>query len=67
MLGVVGYKTKKDLKAAVGKRLHYVETSMFGEEYKSTGSFCVVGPDAYRDRKWYATVTMKDDVIVKVT
>ena len=60
-----GYKAKKDLKAAVGQRLRYNETSMFGPEYKSTGKFCVVGPSAY-ERKWFAEVEMKDNLIVKV-
>jgi hypothetical protein len=67
MMGVCGYRAKKDLKASVGKPLRYVETSMFGLEYKSTGKFCVVGPDAFNDRRWYAEVTMKDNVIVKVS
>lgn len=60
------YRTKKDLKAAVGKPLNYEETSAFGNEYKETGAFSVVGPSAY-DRKWYARVTVKDGLIVKVT
>lgn len=60
------YKTKKALKESVGKRLIYTETSMFGQEYKDNGTFCVVGPGAY-DRKWYATVTMKDGLIHKVS
>lgn len=38
------YKTKKELKAAVGMPLRYVETSFFGPEYKEDGTFCVVGP-----------------------
>jgi len=59
------YKTKKDLKASIGKSLRFVETSMFGVEYKDTGKFAVVGPAPY-DRKWYAEVTMADGVIVKV-
>lgn len=59
------YKTKKELKAAVGQSLRYEETSMFGLEYKPNGSFPVVGPSAY-NRKWYATVTMNDDKIAKV-
>jgi hypothetical protein len=67
MLGVSGYKTKKSLKETVGKPLHYVETSMFGEEYKADGKFCVVGPDAYKDRRWYAEVTMVEGLIRKVT
>lgn len=60
------YKTKKLLKESVGKSLRYEETSMFGEEYKSDGSFAVVGPAPYI-RKWYATVTMEKGLIKKVT
>lgn len=66
MMGA-SYKTKKDLKAAVGKPLRCVETSAFGPEYKDNGSFCVVGPCAHTNRKWYATVTMVDGKIAKVS
>ena len=65
-LAAAGYKTKKDLKASVGKPLGYNETSMFGPEYKSTGSFAIVGPSAY-NRKWFATVTMVEGKIAKVS
>jgi len=65
MLGA-NYKTKKELKANVGKPLHYIETSMFGSEYRPNGVLTVVGPDPYRNRKWYANVTMKDGLIIKV-
>jgi hypothetical protein len=67
MMGASGYKAKKDLKASVGKPLGYVETSLFGTEYKPNGKFCVVGPDAYNDRRWYAEVTMENGLIKKVT
>ena len=60
------YPTKKALKEAVGQPLRYIETSMFGEEYKADGSFAVVGPDPYTSRKWFATVTMGDGVIKSV-
>jgi hypothetical protein len=60
------YKTKKDLKAAVGQSLRYQETSMFGPEYKENGVLYVVGP-APLQRKWYAQVTMKDGLIAKVS
>ena len=60
------YKTKKALKAEVGKPLRYTETSMFGEEYRADGSFCVVGPSPY-DRKWFATVVMAGGLIAKVS
>ncbi len=65
MLGA-SYKTKKDLKAAVGKPLRFVETSLFGKEYRETGQFAVVGPSPYQ-RKWFASVTMTDGLISKVS
>jgi hypothetical protein len=65
-LATRGYKTKKSLKESIGKPLNYSETSMFGQEYKENGSFCVVGPSA-QDRKWFANVTMVDGKINKVT
>lgn len=66
MLVVIGYKTKKQLKEAVGQPLRYVETSMFGAEYKDNGSLTVVGPSPY-ERKWFATVVMKDGKIARVS
>jgi len=65
-LAARGYKTKKELKAAVGQPLRYTETSAFGEEYRADGTFPVVGPSAY-ERKWFASVTMRDGKIQKVT
>lgn len=60
----VFYKTKKDLKASIGEALLYRETSVFGLEYKATGTFVVA--DGSPRRSWYAEVTMKDHLIVKV-
>ena len=59
------YPTKKALKASVGQRLRYVETSMFGAEYSPNGTFCMVGPAPYV-RDWYAEVTVVDGKIAKV-
>jgi hypothetical protein len=64
MLGAF-YKTKKELKDSVGESLRCVETSMFGNEYKEDGTFCVVGPSP-NERKWYAEVTMKEGLIFRV-
>ena len=64
MMGAI-YKTKKELKAAIGQPLHYEETSMFGEEYRPNGRFCVVGPSP-RERKWFAEVTMENGLIKSV-
>lgn len=66
MMGA-SYKTKKDLKAHVGKPLRCVETSLVGPEYKSDGVVFVVGPCPYTKRKWYAKVTMQHDLIFKVS
>jgi hypothetical protein len=63
---VARYKTKSELKKSVGKPLRFEETSMFGPEYKDNGSFAVVGPAALL-RKWYASVTMENGLIKKVT
>ena len=60
------YRTKKALKESVGEELNYVETSMFGPEFKANGKFCVVGPSPYQ-RKWFAQVTMVDGLIAKVS
>ena len=64
MMGAI-YKTKKELKAAVGQPLRYEETSLFGEEYRPNGRFCVVGPSP-RERKWFAEVTMESGLIKSV-
>jgi len=64
MLGAL-YKTKKELKESVGKRLKYIETSLFGKEYQGDGKFCVVGPHPY-NRRWYAEIIMENGLIKKV-
>lgn len=62
---VATYPNKKAIKEAIGKSLHYQETSMFGPEFKPDGTNTFVGPGAY-NRKFYGTVTCKDGKIVKV-
>ena len=65
MLGA-SYKTKKELKASIGKPLRFIETSMFESEYKRTGELYVVGPSPTQ-RKWYAVVSMLNGLISKVS
>lgn len=62
------YPSKKLLKENIGKKLKYRETSMFGPEYKSNGSFVVCNRPhiTHIGREWFAEVTMKDDLIEKV-
>lgn len=66
-MGYIGVKTKKELKTMVGQSPLFQETSIFGAEYKGDGTYCVVGPCPYTKRKWYAEVTVKDGLVVKVT
>lgn len=70
------YPSKKVLKENIGQRLKYRETSMFGSEYKSNGRFAVSNrpsitgiknADGSKAREFFAEVTMKDDLIEKVS
>ena len=63
------YPSKKALKENIGQRLKYQETSMFGNEYRSNGVLTVANRPHITGmgREFFAQVTMKDDVIVKVT
>ena len=70
MMLFTGYTSKKELKASIGKALIYQETSMFGEEYKSNGSF--VGAhrprvSGLKGREFFAEITMVNGVIAKVS
>ena len=56
------YETKKELRNNIGSELDYNETSMFGNEYKSTGT--ITGCN--KKRSWFANVVMQDDKIIKV-
>jgi len=62
----VNYKTKKALKDAVaaGQRVT-IYAPGFGSP-KDNGTEFVEGPHYPMPHKWYAEVTMKDGVVVKV-
>jgi hypothetical protein len=65
---IATYPSKKELKACVGQRLRYVETSMFGPEYVDNGTIVVANrPHITRmGREFFAEVKMKDGLIVGV-
>jgi hypothetical protein len=65
---VFDYPSKKVLKENVGERLRYIETSMFGEEYVSTGKLTGANRPHItgQGREFFATVTMKDGLIARV-
>ena len=56
------YKTKKDLKNNIGSELDYSETNIFKDEYKENG--IVIGCDVAR--KWFAKITIKNNIIERV-
>jgi hypothetical protein len=66
---IFNYSSKKELKANIGKKLNYTETSVFGEQYKSNG--VLVGSNrpyltSNSGREFFAEVTIKNNLIKKV-
>lgn len=62
------YQSKKELKASIGKPLNYMETSMFGLEYKENGVLTGANrPHITRQgREFFANVTMENGIIKSV-
>ena len=64
------YKSKKEMQKNIGNHLDYTETSIFGDEYKSNGTFCgsnrphITG---IKGREFFANVTIRNDKIVRVS
>lgn len=67
MYTVTNYPTKKALKAdlAAGKAIS-IYSPGFGDAPRN-GTTCVEGPHYPKPHRWYASVTMKDGLIVKVS
>lgn len=65
---VFNYASRKNLIEAIGKPLEYIETSMFGDEYKSTGK--LIGANRPHitgiGREFFAEVTMLEGLISQV-
>ena len=65
---ILNYKSKKELKEHVGQRLKYIETSLFGPEYKQDG--VLVGANrphiTGKGREFFASVTMRGGLIERV-
>ena len=62
---VFNYASKKDLKASIGKPLRYIETSMFGAEYKASGILTGANRPHItgKGREFFANVIMEDGLI----
>lgn len=64
----VNFKTKKALKDAVkeGREITILPGFLEHDSIEN-GTTCVEGPHAPEPHKWYATVTVKNGIITKVT
>lgn len=65
MTMVVCYPSKKALKENIGKRLRYIETSLFGPEYRDNGTITVANRPHITGlgREFFAQVTMESGLI----
>lgn len=65
---VFNYPSKKALKESIGKRLRYIETSMFGPEYRDNGTLTGANRPHItgQGREFFATVKLENGIIVSV-
>jgi hypothetical protein len=65
---IFNYASKKELKAAIGQPLHYIETSVFGPEYKADGLLTGANRPHItgKGREFFANVVMQNGLIKSV-
>lgn len=65
----VNFKTKKAFKEAVarGESITVYQPGPFGGNEPTDGTVCVEGPHYPAPHTWYATATLKNGVVVKVS
>lgn len=65
---VFNYESKKALKESIGKPLRYIETSMFGPEYRDNGMLTGANRPHItgKGREFFANVTMANGLIKRV-
>lgn len=65
---IFNYPSKKELKAAIGQPLNYIETSMFGPEYKADGLLTGANRPHItgKGREFFANVYMQNGLIKSV-
>ena len=73
---ILNYGSKKELKASIGQRLYYDETSIFGVEYTENGTVTgsnrpsitgITTSTGKKAREFFARVEIKDGLIHKVS
>jgi hypothetical protein len=62
---IFNYASKKDLKDSIGKPLRYIETSMFGAEYRDNGMLTGANRPHItgKGREFFANVIMENGLI----
>jgi hypothetical protein len=62
---VFNYESKKALKESIGKPLRYIETSIFGAEYRDNGILTGANRPHItgKGREFFANVTMENGLI----
>lgn len=65
----VNFKTKKAFKEAVarGESITVYQPGPFGGNEPTEGTVCIEGPHYPAPHTWYATATLKNGVVVKVS
>jgi hypothetical protein len=65
---VFNYASKKDLKASIGKPLRYIETSIFGAEYRDNGMLTGANRPHIKGKglEFFANVTMENGLIKEI-
>lgn len=65
---IFNYESKKALKEAIGKPLRYIETSMFGPEYRENGALTGANRPhiTHKGREFFANVVMENGLIKSV-
>jgi len=65
---IADYASKKEAKLNIGNPLRYIETSMFGAEYKPDGVLTVANRPhiTRRGREWFGNITMENGLIKAV-
>ena len=73
---ILNYESKKALKASIGQRLYFEETSIFGAEYTDNGTVTgsnrpsltgITTATGKKAREFFARVEIKDGLIYKVS
>jgi len=65
----INFKTKKAFKEAVarGEKITVYQPGPFGGNEPTEGTVCIEGPHYPEPHRWYATATLENGYVVKVS